>query len=172
MRSQHNNPIYLYKNRCMYLCISSSEYSVIAIAAKARLLINLHKFAWTDKTASFWETLMFTKSFSGIKCWSHKSAIAYVLFCSYMKYEVAKEQINYLWVILYSNKEWLNGGTHYFESTAVCCSLNWRLSEPSLRCILSFLLKKRSHSWHNCLNHSWKTCHRFLQHSPTNLPYL
>lgn len=31
-----------------------------------------------------------------------------------MKYEAAKEQINYLWLILYSNKEWLNGGTYYF----------------------------------------------------------
>lgn len=50
--------------------------------------------------------------FQGLK--THKSAIAYVFFCSYMKYEVTKEQINYLWLILYSNKEWLNGGTYHF----------------------------------------------------------
>lgn len=66
---------------------------------KGYVFINVCKFAWTDKITSLGQILMFIKSFSGIKCWSHKSSIAYVFFHSHMKYELAKEQINYLWLM-------------------------------------------------------------------------
>lgn len=169
---------------CIKICVCMCVYltqnilwfcdTFLAIAGKARFVINLYKFAWTDKTTSFLESLMFTKSFSRIKYWSHRSAIAYVYFCSYMKYEVAKEKINYLWLILYSNKEWLNGGTYYFW---MHCSLFFPELESLLTKFKLYTLLSPQKEitfldvtvW---ITAERPTCHRFLHHSPTNLPYL
>lgn len=98
----NERPWLCYKQKQFHVPLQ--EYTYVSAYMHAQpslqsLSLNLCNFVWTGKTTGFTVTLMFTKTFSEIKCWSHKSSTVDVFFCSYMQYEVAREQINYLWLM-------------------------------------------------------------------------
>lgn len=153
------------------MCISNSEYFLILWYIPTHCWKGLGFLLTFTSLLGLISPLVFGNSwcllnhFQGLK--THKSAIAYVFFCSYTKYEVTKEQINYLWLILYSNKEWLNGGTYHFW---MHCSLFF----PELESLLTkfkmytLLSPQKEITFLTQLSKLQQrlTCHRFLHHSP------